>query len=61
MKTSLVAFSALAAVCALSARAYIWESDQWTYQTTQKVNISGDNWKAGLGCPNKGPFAITFE
>ncbi|HEY4176344.1 MAG TPA: hypothetical protein VGM90_05915 [Kofleriaceae bacterium] len=43
------------------ARAYIWESDQWTYQTTQKVNIAADNWKAGLGCPNNGPFAITFQ
>lgn len=40
-------------------RAYVWDSDQWTYQTTTRTQITADNWQATLIC-GKGPLEIRF-
>lgn len=41
-------------------RAYIWDVDAWTYQTTTRIQILADNWRATLMC-GKGPLEIRFD
>lgn len=41
-------------------RAFVWDKDQWTYQSTTKIQINGDNWKGTAMCDKAG-LEVRFD